>query len=276
MTSKKEEILNCGLIMPISAIDGLSQEHWVDVKNILTEAVLSIDKYKFEVKIVSDANDIGVIQKRIVQNVYSSDIIICDVSGKNPNVMFELGMRLAFDKPTVIVKDDKTNYSFDTSVIEHIEYPRDLRFSSIVAFKEKLAMKVVATYEAAQRDPEHSTFLKNFGKFKVASLNETEVTADNMMLEMLSDIQQELNFIKRNTNKNSRIRKEKVMNHELERKIVECIFEYRYSNKIETDIKNLIGDEELYHFIEEKIDAPLHFESKTEFINSIEVLMKTL
>jgi hypothetical protein len=34
--------------------------------------------------------------------------------------MFELGMRLAFDKPTVIIKDDKTDYMFDTGIIEHV------------------------------------------------------------------------------------------------------------------------------------------------------------
>jgi hypothetical protein len=54
---------------------------------------------------------------------------------QNSNLMLELGMRLAFDKPAVIVKDDKTDYSFDTSSIEHLAYPRDLRFSKIKSFK---------------------------------------------------------------------------------------------------------------------------------------------
>src|SRR5690606_35815500 len=94
-------------------------------------------------------------------------IVVCDVSGKNPNVMFELGMRLAFDKPTVIVKDDKTDYSFDTGIIEHVGYPRDLRFSKIVLFKDKLSEKVKATYQKSLSDPEHSTFLKSFGRFQV-------------------------------------------------------------------------------------------------------------
>ncbi|HXU93859.1 MAG TPA: hypothetical protein VFP33_09410, partial [Gallionella sp.] len=162
--------LTCGLIMPISSIDGCSSEHWVEVKSIITEAIEGISAPRFSVKLVSDADDVGVIQKRIVQNIYSSDIVICDVSGKNPNVMFELGMRLAFDKPTVIVKDDKTDYSFDTSVIEHVPYPRDLRFSRIVSFKTLLAEKILATHKAATTDPNHSTFLKNFGKFHVADL----------------------------------------------------------------------------------------------------------
>jgi hypothetical protein len=83
----KESAATCGLIMPISALDGCSAEHWAEVKGIICESVEGIAANKFNVKLVSDADDVGVIQKRIVQNVYSSDIVVCDVSGKNPNVM---------------------------------------------------------------------------------------------------------------------------------------------------------------------------------------------
>jgi len=87
--------------MPISEIDGCSAEHWEDVLNILCEA---IDEAGFKANLVSSSSDVGVIQKRIIQNLYNNPIVVCDVSGKNPNVMFELGMRLAFDKPTIIIK----------------------------------------------------------------------------------------------------------------------------------------------------------------------------
>jgi len=183
--------------MPISGIDGCPAEHWNEVKKIICEAVGSISAPQFTVKLVSDADDVGVIQKRIVQNVYSSDVLVCDVSGKNPNVMFELGMRLAFDKPTVIVKDDKTDYAFDTGIIEHVPYPRDLRFSKVVAFKSALADKVVATYRAASNDPEHSTFLKNFGKFQVANLSEAVVPAERIVIEMLQELQFEVGRLRR-------------------------------------------------------------------------------
>ncbi len=109
----KDEV-KCGLIMPISAIDGCTMEHWAEVKDIIIEATRCIENYVVTTTLVSDSDDVGVIQKRIIQNIYNSDIVICDVSGKNPNVMFELGMRLAFDKPTIIIKDDCTDYSFDT------------------------------------------------------------------------------------------------------------------------------------------------------------------
>ena len=100
-------IQKCGIIMPISAIDNCEASHWDDVGAILHDA---IGKTGFEPNMVSDADDIGVIQKRIIQNLYDNPMIVCDVSCKNPNVMFELGIRLAFDKPAIIIKDDQTPY----------------------------------------------------------------------------------------------------------------------------------------------------------------------
>jgi hypothetical protein len=191
------EALTCGLVMPISAIDGCGAEHWVEVKNIISDAIADIDGLKFTAKLVSEQDDVGVIQKRIVQNVYSSDIVVCDVSCKNANVMFELGMRLAFDKPTILIKDDVTDFTFDAGVIEHLVYPRDLRFSRIVTFKKLLAEKVLATYRASIDDPNHSTFLKNFGSFKVASVNETLGTPDQVMIDMIQDLSREVARISR-------------------------------------------------------------------------------
>ncbi len=63
----KKEV--CGLVMPISLIDGLSEAHWLEVRTILFEA---IEKAGFEPNLVSDADDIGIIQKRIIQNLYAT------------------------------------------------------------------------------------------------------------------------------------------------------------------------------------------------------------
>jgi hypothetical protein len=175
----------CGIVMPISTIDGCSESHWSDVLEILSDA---IEDSGFEPNLVSNADDIGIIHKRIIQNLYDNPVVVCDVSGKNPNVMFELGLRLAFDKATVIVKDDKTSYSFDTSAIEHIEYPRDLRFTKIVEFKSKLTEKIAGTYAKAQADPEFSTFLKHFGEFKIAKIDQKEVSGQEFLEEELRNI----------------------------------------------------------------------------------------
>ena len=136
MDSSKKQKATVGLVMPISSIDDCPESHWEEVREIVESVVLAAG---MDCKLVSDETDVGVIHKRIVQNLYENELVICDVSCRNPNVMFELGMRLAFDKPVIIIKDNVTPYSFDTSPVEHLTYRRDLRFSSIGDFKVRLS-----------------------------------------------------------------------------------------------------------------------------------------
>lgn len=185
--SFENETLTCGIVMPISTIDGCPKEHWIEVKNILSEA---IEAAGYKANLVSDADDVGIIQSRIVRNLYDNDIVVCDVSGKNANVMFELGLRLAFDKPTIIVIDDKTNYSFDTAIIEHLGYPRDLSYYEILDFKKKLTNKIQATIKKSQEDSSYSPFLKNFGEFKAANIEHKEGSINDVVLQRLDDMQQ--------------------------------------------------------------------------------------
>ncbi len=265
----KEKPVTCGLVMPISAIDGCSAEHWSEVKTIVTEAVEGIADHKFSVRLVSDADDVGVIQKRIVQNIYSSDVIICDVSGKNPNVMFELGLRLAFDKPTVIVKDDKTDYTFDTGIIEHLAYPRDLRFTRMVAFKASLADKVLATHKAAAKDPNHSTFLKNFGKFQVANLSEDVVPADKLVLEMLQDMQLELARLRRGTLRDSGKRSPA----DALSAIAGALHQYRSENP-GCVLSELVGSESFHREMERLTEAPRYFRGPSQFQEAVDDFLR--
>ena len=193
----------CGIVMPISTIDGCGESHWGDVLSILSEAISDAG---YEPNLVSNSDDVGVIQKRIVQNLYENPIVVCDVSGKNPNVMFELGMRLAFDKPTIIIKDDKTSYSFDTSAIEHLEYPRDLRFSAIVEFKGKLKDKIIKTYRKYTEDPNYTTFLKHFGEFKVAVIDTKEVSGQELIIDELRNMRLSIDRLEMGRDKIRRIR----------------------------------------------------------------------
>lgn len=185
--------IKCGLIMPISKSQGLEPEHWLNVKGIICEALADTE---FDVRLVSESDDVGVIHKSIVQNIYKNDIVICDVSTHNANVMFELGLRLAFDKPTVIIKDDETPFSFDTQVIEHIVYKRSLHYVDIVSFKKKLKDKVLATLEQS-RQPDFSTFLGHFTINHVSKIEERTVSVTDALVERIDQMQRTINGISR-------------------------------------------------------------------------------
>jgi len=250
--SEETKYLNIGLVMPIAPIDGCSMDHWMDVKRIITEAISSMPGYSSNPKIVSEGDSSGLIHKRIVEGLYTSDIIICDVSCKNPNVMFELGMRLAFDKPTIIIKDDKTDYTFDAGVIEHLQYPRDLRYKSIVEFKELLSEKVRATYEESIKNGNQSSFLKSFGTIKVASLKESEVSADHYIINALQEIQSDLNLLK------SYPKSEKFKNLDkldLDRKIVNLTNLFLRQKGITAAEFNDLNINELFSFISSQFNS---------------------
>jgi hypothetical protein len=277
-TSEPVTRKTCGIVMPISGQPGCSAEHWADVRSIIEESVQLVGDPKFDVSLVSDADDVGVIQKRIVQNVYSADILICDVSCKNPNVMFELGMRLAFDKPTVIIKDDQTDYSFDTGIIEHLTYPRDLRFTKITLFKKLLSDKLVGTYRASQ-NPQHTTFLKNFGTFHVAALTESIASPDRISLDMLQEIQSELSRLRRdirkpvvNINRVSGTRVSMPENAKMiagRQAILDAIPSYLKSNHIK-DVRELKNNIDFELWLIDQSEISQFFESKTELARAVE------
>lgn len=180
----KESPNLCGIVMPIAAMGDYSESHWLDVQNVIKEAVTVAG---YEARLVSESADATVIIKSIVQNIYNDDIVVCDVSGMNPNVMFELGMRLAFDKPVVIIKDDVTRFSFDISTIEHLVYPKSLRYQAIQQFKVKLAEKIKATLFASNNEG-YSSFLSNFGSFTIANLRETTLNAPEALEKILTKL----------------------------------------------------------------------------------------
>jgi hypothetical protein len=176
----------CGIIMPISAIGDYSSDHWILVKSVIEK---SIEAAGYRPRLVSESEAIGVILAEIVQNIYSDDIVVCDVSAKNPNVMFELGLRLAFDKPVVIIKDDKTDYSFDTSQIKHIPYRYDLRFDDVEMLQKNISAAITASLGAASSNKDYSPFLRHFGKITPRKLNTEEVDSSEYIIQRINRLE---------------------------------------------------------------------------------------
>ncbi len=64
-----------------------------------------------------------VIQGSIIRNLETADLVLCDMSSLNPNVLFELGIRTALNKSVSLIKDNLTpSIPFDPSIINHHTY----------------------------------------------------------------------------------------------------------------------------------------------------------
>ncbi|CCO22304.1 hypothetical protein [Maridesulfovibrio hydrothermalis] len=193
-----KQTVTCGIAMPISAADEYSEEHWAEVRNILIDTIKNINNnIDLRVKPVWEEDYVNIIQKSIVNNIYQNDIVIFDLSSLNPNVMFELGLRLAFDKPVVIIRDNQTKLPFDTTIIEALTYDKGLKYQSIEKLKKEITIRVLATLKEKEENGNYSPFLKSFGTFYTVTLNSDDINSEDKIINMLSNIQEDLRATKK-------------------------------------------------------------------------------
>ncbi len=72
--------------------------------------------------------------------ICSAQIVICDCTGKNPNVFYELGIAHSLGKKTICITQNSDDIPFDIKHLRHIKYeytPRGMK-----AFEEKLEQYV--------------------------------------------------------------------------------------------------------------------------------------
>lgn len=174
--------------MPISAINDYTESHWNEVKEVFIEAAKDAG---FEASLVSDSKSNMIIQKSIVQNLYQYPIVICDVSAKNANVMFELGLRLSFGKPTIVVKDNETSYSFDTAPFRHIIYPKDMNYKLINEFKSELINTIKDTIDS-EKEGRHESYLSAFAAIERVHIDSKTVTDTEFIISELKSIKGEI------------------------------------------------------------------------------------
>jgi tetratricopeptide (TPR) repeat protein len=62
------------------------------------------------------------IVKDITNSIFNARMIIADVSGRNPNVLYELGLAHAAKKPVVILVQDEQDVPFDLKHIRYLKY----------------------------------------------------------------------------------------------------------------------------------------------------------
>lgn len=83
---------------------------------------------------IETANKQGsdIIQSTIINDLLEADLVIADLTDHNPNVLFELGMRMEADLPVVLIKTKDTGKIFDVdNMLRVYEYDQNLRKSTI-------------------------------------------------------------------------------------------------------------------------------------------------
>ena len=79
-------------------------------------------KCGFEPIRVDQINDSDSITQTIIDKLLSSELVIADISGHNPNVFYEMGYRKCTDKPIIHLKRKGESIPFDVNTVRTFEY----------------------------------------------------------------------------------------------------------------------------------------------------------
>ncbi len=113
--------------------------------------------------VVETANRQGsdVIQSTIVNDLLEADLVVADLTDHNPNVLFELGVRIAEDKPVVLVKATGTGRIFDVDNMMRVyEYSANLWQSTVEKDLAEITEHIKAAWEKKGSDQSYMKILR--------------------------------------------------------------------------------------------------------------------
>lgn len=140
----------CFVVMPIADMDDYETGHFSRVYNYIIKPACT--KAGFIAVRADDVVSSNYIVIDILNKIVQSDMVIYDLSGRNPNVMYELGVRQAFNLPTVLIKDMKTNRIFDIQGLRCADYNHNLRIDTVEKSVDIISSALVETEKANGTD----------------------------------------------------------------------------------------------------------------------------
>lgn len=141
----------CFVIMPFS-------EEFDEVYETIREALETNTKFTCE-----RADDVlggGHIMESVLENIAESEIIIADLTGKNPNVFYELGITHMIKQPNkvILLTQDVDSIPFDLNSYRNIVYKQSIAGAKKLKIDLQNAIKEVADFIKITGTDEHPVY----------------------------------------------------------------------------------------------------------------------
>lgn len=149
-TEKQETARNktCFIITPIGGDNSDIRRKTDGLIDAIIKPVLNELGYKLDIP--HEMTRPGSITDQIIDCILNADIVIANLSGLNPNVMYELAIRHAVRKPVVCVVENNTTLPFDIQQDRVIFYSDE--FYSVESMKCRLSEMVKSAVEEKSKE----------------------------------------------------------------------------------------------------------------------------
>lgn len=221
----------CFVIMPISDVEEYPKGHF---KHVFDDVfVPACDKSGYRAVRADSVRETNMIHLDVLQRILTSPMAICDLSSRNPNVLFELGLRQAFDMPVVLVQEKGTPRIFDIAPLRYTEYRRARVYHEVIEDQNSIAEALDATRDAYEAGRGVNSIVRILGLTKPASLDDVQEAdkdpAYQLIRAEISELRSEFRYL---LNRKSDVdrRRSKRMEDEID-----------YLNLLATEIGTLLG-----------------------------------
>jgi len=258
----KKENKDCFVIMPISDTDGYDKDHFSRVyEDIIKPAVANTE---FSVTRADEVKETNFIHLDILKQLIDAPISICDLSSRNPNVLFELGIRQAFDKPVVLIQEKGTPKIFDIGPLRYLEYSKNMKYHDVLKTQEELTESINATKEAEGKQGNINSIVRLMALSNPAAIptlegDNKEAFAIDVLQSQMSDIRKMMEISMIENRKG--VSKGSISSIEYE----------RISNKLDKLINSKRRmprerhEKEFHRLMLEVEEVSMHFEDKTDY-----------
>lgn len=187
--ASKEELRRCFIVTPIGNDDSSIRRS----TDGLIDAVLTpvLKELKFSIEVAHRINQSGNINKQVITRLVEYELVIANLTGLNPNVMYELAVRHAAKLPVVALAEKGTKLPFDIYAERTLTYVNDM--AGVEILKTQLKKHIVTALEDEPDNPIYDAMKDSIMK-KIAYDKSTDT--EKYILEGLEDLRSEIRAIR--------------------------------------------------------------------------------
>ncbi|MFV0240759.1 MAG: hypothetical protein ACK5H4_12075 [Lacrimispora sphenoides] len=188
VNDNKDKERKCFIITPIGNSDSEIFRHINGVIQSVIRPVLEGCGFS-DIRAAHEISEPGSINNQLVNRIINDDLVIANLTDKNPNVMYELCLRHAVAKPVIHICEEGTSLPFDIKGERTIYYTNDMY--GVNELKRELinAMNSI-DYEKEYKDNPIYTAVSIDNILKEADTQE----AISMVIKMLEGVSNQLSF----------------------------------------------------------------------------------
>lgn len=184
----------CFIITPIGEDNSDIRRH---INGIIDAAIIPSIDDEYTVIVPHRMYETTAITKQIYQSIFKCNLVIANLTGLNPNVMYELAIRFCIGKPVIIIAEEGTVLPFDVKDHRAIFYANDAMGILELQNKLKNCLNTIKDFHIPS-SPIHDS-LGEIALFEQVEQNDNKDTTEKMLSYIMKRLEKiESSFDKQN------------------------------------------------------------------------------